>query len=113
MKKLPADHHITPGMKKKLDGIAHALITGDEKSILNHGYQSHTYGKQAAKLANEALAALGSKHTVTPGQKMGEHAALNDDAPAAEHKPEPAAEPQKVVAAAEDAKYQKLPRPLA
>jgi hypothetical protein len=77
--KLPSDHHITPGMKKKLDGIAHALITGDEKSILSHGYQSHTYGKQAAKLANEALAAMGSKHTVMPGQKMGEHAGLKDE----------------------------------
>jgi hypothetical protein len=92
--KLPADHHITPGQKKKLDAIASALKTGDAKSILNHGYPTHTYGKQAAKLANEALAAMGSKHSVTPGQKMGEHAALkDDDASAAEHKPEPAAAP--------------------
>ena len=103
--KLPADHHITPGQKKKLDGIAHALITGDEKSILNHGYPTHTYGKQAAKLANEALAAMGSKHTVTPGQKMGGHAALTGEGvPAAETKPQPAAEPQKVVAASAEAK---------
>lgn len=98
--KLPADHHITPGQTKKLDVIKAALQAGDAKSILMHAYPTHTYGKQAAKLANEALAAIGSKHTVTAGQKMGEHAALKDDAaPAAEHKPEPAAEPAKVVAA--------------
>ncbi|MFM0165734.1 hypothetical protein PQR39_35560 [Paraburkholderia sediminicola] len=101
--KLPADHHITPGQKKKLDAIAHALITGDEKSILNHGYPTHTYGAQAAKLANDALEAMGSKHKVEKGQKMGAHAALNDE-PAAEHKPEPAAEPAKVVAAQEGPK---------
>jgi len=66
----------------KVDAIVAALEAGDAKALLGMGFGTNTYGKKAAKLANDALAHLGSSHTVTAGQKAGAHAGLQDAAPA-------------------------------
>lgn len=61
----------------KVDTISNLANNGDVKGLLSLNYGTNTYGKQQAKLANATLAALGSTYTVTPGQKKGEHPALN------------------------------------
>jgi hypothetical protein len=58
----------------KLKSLAES---GDVKGILSLAYGSNTYGKQHVKLANDALAALGSLHTVSMSQKAHSHPALH------------------------------------
>ena len=57
----------------KLQELAEA---GDVKGILSLAYGSNTYAKKHVKLANDALAALGSTHTVGLSQKPNSHPAL-------------------------------------
>lgn len=70
-------------VNQKLQAIHDALAAGDAKTLLMHGHGSNTYAHKAVKLANEALAALGSPHQVAAGQKMGAHPGLSGAAPAA------------------------------
>jgi hypothetical protein len=49
----------------------------NEAAILALGFGVNTYGKQQSKLANAALAAMGSPYTVSVGQKPNSHPALN------------------------------------
>jgi predicted DNA-binding WGR domain protein len=97
--KLPPSNTNAKGVNAKLDAIAKAASAGDAKTLLMMGYGSNNYGVKATKLANQALAMLGSAHTVTPGQKMASHAGLKDApaaapaAPAAQSVPTPAAAP--------------------
>lgn len=74
--KLPDSNTNAKGVNAKLDAIAKAAAAGDAKTLLMMGYGSNNYGVKATKLANQALAALGSQHTVVPGQKMASHPGL-------------------------------------
>ncbi|WP_175787492.1 WGR domain-containing protein [Burkholderia anthina] len=74
--KLPDSNVNAKAVNPKLQAIADATAKGDVKTLLMMGYGTNTYGKKAAKLANESLALLGSQHTVAPGQKMASHTAL-------------------------------------
>lgn len=74
----------------KVDAIIAALEAGDTKALLAASYGTNTYGKKAAKLANEALALLGSEHQVDVGQKAGQHKVLLLKPKAAAPAPEPA-----------------------
>ncbi|CAB4130445.1 Nudix_Hydrolase domain containing protein [uncultured Caudovirales phage] len=61
----------------KVYKIKAAAEGGDVKAILAMNYATNTPGKKQVKLANDALAALGSSETVVMGQKKGAHPALN------------------------------------
>lgn len=74
--KLPATNTNHKPVNQKLQAIYDALNDGDVKTLLMHGHGSNTYAHKAVKLANEALAVLGSTHQVVAGQKMGTHAGL-------------------------------------
>jgi predicted DNA-binding WGR domain protein len=76
--KLPESNSNHKPVNAKLDALAAAVKKGDAQTILMHGYGSNTYAHKTVKLANEALAALGSQHVVVAGQKMGQHAALKE-----------------------------------
>jgi len=90
--KLPESNSNHKPVNAKLDTLAMAVSAGDVKTLLMHGYGSNTYAHKTVKLANEALAALGSPHVVVAGQKMGKHAGLVDT-------PTVKPNPRKVVAA--------------
>lgn len=60
----------------KLQAIHDAVNANDAKALLALSYGTNTYGKKAAKLANEGLALLASRHQVAAGQKAGAHAAV-------------------------------------
>jgi predicted DNA-binding WGR domain protein/8-oxo-dGTP pyrophosphatase MutT (NUDIX family) len=75
-KKLPVSNTNAASHNGKIDAIAKLAAAGDVKGILGLNYGTNTYGKQQAKLANDALAALGSPYAVDPGQKKNAHAAL-------------------------------------
>jgi len=60
----------------KLSAIEAAFNTGDEKAILAMKFGINTPNKQAVKVANDALAALGSVHQVQAGQGANAHPAL-------------------------------------
>lgn len=79
----------------KLDTIKAAFEAGDENAILAMKFGINTPNKQAAKVANDALAALGSVHKVQAGQGANAHPALTGgtaQAPAA--KPAAPAQPK-------------------
>jgi predicted DNA-binding WGR domain protein len=103
--KLPESNTNAKGVNAKLDAIAKAAAAGDAKTLLMMGYGSNNYGVKATKLANQALAMLGSTHTVMPGQKMASHPGLKD-APAAAP-----TEPVTVVSATQGAPGTKIPSP--
>lgn len=85
--KLSSANSNSPSHNFKVDLIAGYAKQGDVKSILAMNFGTNTYGKQQAKLANDALAALGSVHQVQAGQKKFSHPALVDGS---YQKPEPA-----------------------
>lgn len=79
----------------KLATIKAAFEAGDENAILAMKFGVNTPNKQAAKVANDALAALGSVHKVQAGQDGNSHPALTGgtaQAPAA--KPSAPAQPK-------------------
>lgn len=65
----------------KLEALA---LNGDVKGILSLKYGSNTYAKKEVKLANAALAALGSPHQVSEKQAANSHPALYGGATQAE-----------------------------
>lgn len=74
--KLPESNVNHKPVNAKLAAIHAALSTGNAQALLHLGYGSNTYGVKAVKLANEALALLGSPHQVAPAQKPGQHQSL-------------------------------------
>lgn len=81
--KLDPSKSNAPSHNAKVDTIAGLAAKGDVKGILALNYGTNTYGKQQAKLANSALAALGSPFTVDIGQKKHSHPALTGGVTAA------------------------------
>lgn len=75
-KKIPESNTNAKSHNPKIDAIKSLAESGNANAILAMGFGTNTYGKLQAKVANEALAALGSAHTVTAGQKQGQHPAL-------------------------------------
>jgi len=65
-----------PSHNKKVAVIEQLATAGDVKGLISLNYATNTMGKAQAKLANNVLAALGSTHIVTPGQKANTHPAL-------------------------------------
>lgn len=119
--KLPAENVNSGTFNKQLGQLQAAASAGDVTGILASGFGTNTYGKKLAIIANHVLGLLGSDHKVTPGQKAGDHAAVQTapeieagkPAPApAEPKPAPAPEPEKPAPKeAEPAPQQDAPAP--
>lgn len=79
-KLLSAENTNSASFNSKLMQLKNVAQNGDVKAILSMSYGTNTYGKKLAKLANSALAALGSPHNVLPGQKANAHPALTGGA---------------------------------
>jgi hypothetical protein len=98
--KLPDTNTNAGTFNKQLDQLKAAADAGDITGIVASGYGTNTYGKKLAIIANHVLGLLGTDHKVTPGQKAGEHAAVQTApqieaaAPAPEPKAEPKPEPK-------------------
>ena len=74
--KLPAENQNAGTFNKQLDQLKQHSDSGNVTAILGGGYGVNTYGKKLATIANHLLGLYGSEHKVTPGQKAGEHAAV-------------------------------------
>jgi hypothetical protein len=93
---LPEENVNAKSVNAKLQAIHDAFNAGDKQALLAMSFGSNNYAKKAAKLANEALALLGSRHEVAPGQKAGAHPKLKVvSAKVSAAEPAPAAEPPK------------------
>lgn len=74
--KLPAENVNAGTFNKQLEQLKAAANNGDVTGIVASGYGINTYGKKLSVIANHVLELMGSSHKVTPGQKAGEHAAV-------------------------------------
>ncbi len=74
--KLPEGNSNAASHNQKVGVIANLAGAKHVNGLLSLNYGTNTYGKKQAQLANDALAALGSTHKVTPGQKKNSHPAL-------------------------------------
>jgi hypothetical protein len=74
--KLAATNQNAKSHNPKVDLLSNLAMAGDVKGLLALPYGTNTYGKQQVKLANAALAALGSPHVVVKGQLENNHPAL-------------------------------------
>lgn len=90
--KAAANHEMKNWNEKHLPELLGHAANGDATAILGMTYGSNTHGKIKAKLANMLLEKMGSKHVVKPGQKAGEHEAVQGAAPAPVEQPQPAAD---------------------
>lgn len=79
-KKLPVENTNAKSHNAKVEAIESLAKAGSAEPILAMGFGTNTYAKQQVKLANDALAALGSQEMVKPGQKKGEHPAVSGKA---------------------------------
>ena len=95
--KLPTSNVNAASHNKKIDAIAGFAAAGDAKGILALNYGTNTYGKKQAKLANDALAALGSPFTVAPGQKTNGHPAITGAGLAPSTAPKPTGADEKPI----------------
>lgn len=76
--KLALENTNAQSVNSKVDKIKSLAMAGDEKGLLALGYGTNNYAKKHhVAVANQALASLGSKYQVTPGQKPGTHPAVN------------------------------------
>jgi ADP-ribose pyrophosphatase YjhB (NUDIX family) len=75
-KKLALTNVNAASVNAKIDKIKSFAMSGNEQGLLALGYGTNNYAKWHVKHANEALAALGSKYQVQPGQKPNTHPAL-------------------------------------
>lgn len=89
--KLPAENQNSGHFNAQLDKLKEWSEGGHGAAILGHSYGTNTYGKKLATIANHLLGKMGSAHKVAPGQKAGEHAAVQ--APAEAKAPAPAPAP--------------------
>lgn len=92
--KLPPENTNAASFNKQLGQLKAMSEAGDVTGILGMSVGSNTYGKKLATIANHLLGLHGTEHKVTPGQKAGAHAAVQN-APA---EPAPAQEPPAVEA---------------
>jgi len=74
--KLPTSNSNAASNNAKVDKIAELASKGDVKGLLSLNFGSNNYAKKQAQLANDALKALGSQHSVAAGQKANSHPAL-------------------------------------
>lgn len=81
--KLPDSNVNAPSYNKKLAELKSHADAGDMTAILGSSFGTNTYGKKLSMVANSLLSAYGVAHKVAPGQKAGEHHAVN--AAPAEH----------------------------
>lgn len=98
--KLPAENVNAGTYNKQLEQLKQHSEAGHVSGILGTGFGTNTYGKKLSIIANHLLEKHGSPHKVTPGQKAGEHPAVQSAPaePAPEAKPDPTPEPPKVEA---------------
>lgn len=82
--KLPSSNTNASSHNGKIDQIKAAAEKGDTAGILALKYGSNTYAKKQVKIANDALAALGSAHVVSLKQKANSHPAIADPSLTAE-----------------------------
>lgn len=87
--KLPAENVNAPTFNKQLEQLKQHSEAGHVTGILGAGYGSNTYGKKLATVANHLLGLHGSPHKVAPGQKAGEHAAVQHEPEAPKPEPSP------------------------
>lgn len=80
---LPSSNSNATSNNAKVAAIHAMAIAGNVHGLLATAYGSNTYGKKQAQLASDALAALGSPHKVSAGQKANSHAALTGGVPPA------------------------------
>lgn len=73
---LPAENVNAPTHNKQLQKLKELSESGDVTGILGSNYGSNTYGVKLTKVANALLDMHGVPHKVSPGQKAGEHAAV-------------------------------------
>lgn len=73
---LPAENVNAPTHNKQLQKLKELSESGDVTGILGSSYGSNTYGVKLTKVANTLLGMHGVPHKVQPGQKAGEHAAV-------------------------------------
>lgn len=96
--KLPAENTNSGHYNAQLSKLKEWSEGGHVGAILGHSYGTNTYGKKLAAIANHLLGKHGSEHKVAPGQKAGEHAAVQAQAEppkAAEQQPAGDAPPAK------------------
>lgn len=79
--KYPADkaagnHEMKNWNEKHLPELLGHAANGDATAIIGMSFGVNTHGKKKALVANHLLSKMGSKHTVKPGQKAGEHEAV-------------------------------------
>lgn len=85
--KLPPENTNAGSFNKQLANIKAMADAGQVSGILGMQFGTNTYGKKAAIIANKILELYGVENKVTPGQKAGEHPAVQN-APAAQAKPD-------------------------
>ena len=80
--------------------------SGNITGILGSSYGANTHGKKLAAVANHILTAYDSPHQVTPGQRVGEHPAVQTAPPGAApyRDPDDKPTPEEAAAAAAEAK---------
>lgn len=74
--KLPESNTNAPTYNSQLDKLKEMSEAGHVTGIVGSGYGVNTYGKKLAVVANHLLEKHGSAHKVVPGQKVGEHPAV-------------------------------------
>lgn len=74
--KLPESNVNAGHYNGQLDKLKQMSEAGHVTGILGHSFGTNTYGKKLAKVANHLLGLHGSQHQVAPGQKAGEHQAV-------------------------------------
>lgn len=74
--KLPAENTNSGHYNAQLDKLKEWSEAGHGAAILGHSFGTNTYGKKLATVANHLLGKMGSQHKVAPGQKAGQHAAV-------------------------------------
>ncbi len=104
--KLPAENVNAKTYNKQIANMQALAESGHVTGILGMQYGTNTYGKKLAIIANNILGAYGVDHKVTPGQKAGEHAAV-------QHVPEDAGEskPEAPAKAKTEPKAAEKPKP--
>lgn len=85
--KLPKSNVNAPTYNSQLDKLKQMAEAGNVTGIVGSSYGVNTYGKKLAVVANHLLGKYGSPHKVAPGQKAGEHPAVQGSVDAVvEHK---------------------------
>lgn len=73
---LATDNTNAATVNKQLAALKDHSESGNVTAILGSGYGTNSYSQKIVKVANKLLGLHGSKHQVSPGQKAGEHSAV-------------------------------------